>query len=477
MKIKTIFCTILSLFTLSSCQEDFLGLAPQTERNTQNFYRTAADFNNAVVGNYAALKLSGVYGSGLIWVGEISTDNTMYGITRQSGNVDNFQFIDHTYTTLNSIIYGVWRDHYIGISRANAILTRIENADIPAAQKAQYTGEAQFLRALFYFDLVRLFGAVPLVVQEITNPYGASNLTRTPVEEVYQLILSDLQGAEQNLPAQYPATNVGRATRGAAKALLGKVYLTRKEWTSAANKLKEVIDLNQYRLLPEYASAFSFASPTNDETLFNVQYRSGNTGQGSSFWASFTPWSVGSLILGPNGGTGGGLNMPTRDMVNAYETGDKRLAFSIQQSYTSASGAIVQEPFVTKYKQMGALPNDSDVDFPVLRYADVLLMYAEALNEISFSPEAVTRLNQVRARAGLEPTTANSQAAFRLAIEQERRVELAFENHRWFDLIRTDRYLPVMRAKGYNVQDHHVLYLIPQLEIDLNASLQQNPGY
>ena len=149
----------------------------------------------------------------------------------------------------------------------------------------------------------------------------------------------------------------------------------------------------------------------------------------------------------------------------------------MKSTFVDASGVLNNQRWVSKYVQYGSLASDSDIDFPVLRYADVLLMHAEALNEIGFNPQAVAELNRVRTRAGLAATTAADQNSFRLAIERERRVELAFENHRWFDLVRTGRYLEVMRAKGYTLQDYHTLYLIPQREIDLNKSLKQNAGY
>ncbi|QIP12692.1 RagB/SusD family nutrient uptake outer membrane protein [Spirosoma aureum] len=470
MKAKRIFLSLLGLLVLASCQDDFLGLSPQTDRNTLNFYKTAADFNNAVVGTYAALKLSGVYNTSLYWMGEVSTDNTDFGVTtRQAVNVDNFQFVDHTYTSLNDIIYASWRDHYIGISRANAILTRIETAGIADNLKMQYKGEAQFLRALFYFDLVRMFGDVPLVTSEITTADGANSLIRTPADAVYQLIISDLQGAEQSLPVSYGTTDAGRVPQGAAKALLGKVYLTRKEWDKAATKLKEVITSGKFQLLPKYADAFSFATPTNAEILFNVQYKSGNTGQGSGFGP--VQASEGARI------TGGSMRYPTADMDAAYEPGDLRKSFSMKSSYIDANGQAINQRYVSKYVQFGALSGDSDIDFPVLRYADVLLMYAEALNEIGFDTEAVKSLNQVRTRAGLAATKATDQNSFRLAIEQERRVEFAFENQRWFDLVRTGRYVTVMNAKGLTVKAFNILYLIPQREISLNKNLVQNPGY
>jgi starch-binding outer membrane protein, SusD/RagB family len=472
--------TLILVFSLlaSACQDDFLDLAPVTERNVQDFYNTAADFNNAVIGTYNNLKAGGVYNNSLIWMGEVASDNTEYGVTRSPVNVYNFEFIDHNFTGLNTVIFDAWRDHYQGIARTNAILGRIEAAQIPETPRRQYTGEAQFMRALFYFNLVRLFGDVPLVTREITSPDEGRTFRRNPAEEVYQLIISDLIAAEQNLPETYPANQAGRVNRWGAKALLGKVYLTRGEYANAAAKLKEVMDSQQYELLSSYEAVFSPGNPNNREILFAVQYKGGQIGQGSNFWERFAPWQSGAAVLGPNGGGGGGINRPTADLENAYEAGDLRKDFSIQNQYTNAQGAVVFERYVTKYKQFGVLANESDVDFPVLRYADVLLMYAEALNEQgSGNPEAGNALNAVRLRAGLEAISPADQAAFRLAVEQERRVELAFENQRWFDLVRTGRFVEVMQSKGYEVQPHNVVYVIPQREIDLNANLTQNQGY
>ncbi len=475
---KNHFKHLPKLFLLFSfgCS-DFLTLSPETERNVLNSYHTPSDFNNALMGGYATLRTTGIYGNSLIWMGEISTDNSDYGVTRASQNVDNFQFIDKNYTSLNSIIYNAWRDHYVGLRRVNAIINRIQAVEMGEAVKNQYTGEAKFLRALYYFNLVRLFGEVPLVTSEITDPEGGTNLPRASKDEIYKLIIADLTDAEENLPEVYTSSQSGRATREAARGILGKVYLTRKEWEKAAQKLKEIIDSGSYRLLANYSEVFSYTTPVNDEILFNVQYKSGNTGQGSNFGRAFAPSGVGISVLGPNAGTGGGLNRPTDDLVNAYEEGDLRKPFTLQTSYIDNAGRRVEGNYVSKYIQFGALAGDSDVDFPVLRYADVLLMYGETLNELGETQHALGYINQIRLRAGLKELSDLNQNTYRLAMEKERRLELAFENHRWFDLIRTNRYLEVMRSKGSTVRDHHILYLIPQLELDLNPSLIQNPGY
>lgn len=480
---KTRFLLSLLTVSLGACTGNFLDVTPQTERTVTNFYRTGADFNNAVIGTYAVLKNGGLYGNGtgaLMWLGEISTDNTDIGATRQPVNLNQFEIDDLNFSLSNSFFSSVWIGHYMGIGRANGILDRIGGVAFDATLKNQYEGEARFLRAMFYFNLVRLFGDVPLVTSEIDDPYGASNLTRTPATEVYALIVSDLTSAEEKLPATIPAASAGRASRWAAKALLGKVLLTLRQYDWAAAKLKEVVDAGSFSLLPNYADVFAPATPyatVSREVLFAVQYRSGQIGQGNGLWGAGLPFLITVPEFGITGGTGGGVNRPTADLIAAYETGDTRRAASVATSYRTAAGATVNERYQVKFRQLGQINGDTDVEVPVLRFADVLLMQAEALNEQGQTAAALVPLNQVRRRAGLPERTGLSQADFRLAVEQERRVELAFENHRWFDLVRTNRLVPVLTASRLPVKETNRLYPIPQREIDLNKALSQNPGY
>jgi len=282
------------------------------------------------------------------------------------------------------------------------------------------------------------------------------------------------------LPAVIPNAEAGRASRWAAKALLGKVYLTQKDYTKTAAKLNEVITSGQFNVTANtYAAVFSNTTSysANKDIIFAVQYKSGNIGQGSAIWSATIPWGGQGSIFGVNGGSGEGFLRPTADMIAAYEAGDLRKAASVATSYLNGS-TTVSERYTVKYRQSGIIQNEADIDFPVLRFADVLLMYAEALVEQAQVATAVPFVNQVRTRAGLpglQPTLAQADA--RLAVENERRVELAFEGQRWFDLIRTGRYLPVMTSKGFATKEFHKLYPIPQRETDLNSGLGQNPGY
>ncbi|MFD2570465.1 RagB/SusD family nutrient uptake outer membrane protein [Spirosoma soli] len=487
----SLFSIVLMGCWLCSCSDISLDQVPQTERSEANFYKTASDFNNAVIGVYGTFKNTGIIGQGsgpYLYMTELSTDNTETGQARGGTATELYYFEDYNFSLSSSTISTAWTGHYVGIARTNSILDRLPAANIPQASKDRFEGEAKFMRAWFYFNLVRFFGDVQLSVHEITSPYDANSIPRSPAADVYAQIIDDLKTAETKLPATIPAAEAGRASSWAAKTLLGKVYLTLKQYDTAAAKLKEVIDGNAYSLMAKYADIFpattSFAA--NKEYILAVQYKSGllgqgnepgQIGQGSDLWSNWAAVNSGVALLGAGGGTGGGFNRPTADMEAAYEPGDLRKDASMASSYKATNGTTVNERYVVKYRQQGALNGDSDVDFPLLRYADVLLMYGETLNELGRTTEALPYLNQIRKRAGLADKSGLSQADFRLAMEQERRVELAFEGHRWFDLVRTNRFVPVMQAKGAKVQPFNNLYLIPQREILLNKTLTQNPGY
>lgn len=477
------YILILSFLVFFSSCEDFLNEVPQTDRSAENFYKTAPDFNNAVIGAYANFKHTGLYGNGginasMLWLTEVVSDNSTHGATKAVSNLSQFELDEFNISLSNTVTTAAWTGNYIGIGRVNTILDKLPGASFDEALKTRYEGEARFLRAYFYFNLVRLFGDVQLIENSIDNPYGANNIVRTDASVIYDLIINDLTIAENNLPATIPAVEAGRASAWAAKALLGKVYLTRNQPELAAAKLNEVIASGQFNLSTDYASTFSPATSyaTNKDVILSVQYKTGLVGQGSGLWSELIPWGIPGTLFGTTG-SGGGFMQPTADMENAYEPGDLRKDASMQATYKTANGADVNVRHVVKYKQTGPQAGDADSDLPLLRYADVLLMYAEALNEQGQTPAAEPFLNQVRARAGLAEKTGLNQADLALAIEQERRVELAFEGHRWFDLVRTGRYVEVMTAKGYPVQEFHRLYPVPQRETDLNGQLTQNPGY
>ncbi len=484
MKNKIIHFLLLPLI-LMGCNEDFLDLNPISQANVGNFYKTQEDMTNAVWGVYDILQRDGIYGFSMMVAGENRSDNVTNTLKGQSYS----DFDDFVISTNNSIINNLWNTHYAGIYRANVVLGRIDNVPMDEALKNRYVAEVKFLRGLMYFNLVRIFGDVPLAITEpvsIEEGYGHG---RVPTTQVYQQILQDLSEAAQVLPVSYGGNDIGRATMGAALALLGKVYLTIQDFQSASTTLKKVIDLGVYELLPDYAALWDPANANHAESIFEIQYKKGGLGEGSRYPNDAAPRQSAAAVVEIGGGQG--IYIPESNMIDTYETGDPRKETSLAEGYTSEAGDYVPDPYILKLIEQPFQVHDSDINWTVLRYADVLLMYAEALNELSYEAngEAFTYLNMVRARVGLPFKTSDhtdpdlrisDQAAFRLAIDRERRVELAFEGHRWFDLVRTERYMEVMNARGYifTVEEYHKLYPIPQSQIDINPDvIMQNPGY
>ncbi|MHA4845050.1 RagB/SusD family nutrient uptake outer membrane protein [Flavitalea antarctica] len=487
IRLQYISAAFAFIAAVSSCNKDFLNQLPETSRVTENVYKTSSDFNTAIVGAYSTFKHNGLFGtsnasSALLNLGEVTSDNCDYGFPRGTSVVNVFELEDFNFSLSNTNFTNAWTGHYVGIARVNTIINRLNNATFEASLKSRYEAEARFLRGYFYFNLVKIFGDVQLVTEEFSDPREGYNIPRTEAAKVYEQVITDLTFAESNLPSVIPSSEAGRASRWAAKALLGKVYLTQKNYSNAANKLNEIISSGLYNVTANsYPAVFSHTTSftANKDMILAVQYKSGNIGQGSSIWNACIPWGASATnpAWGVLSGTGDGFMRPTADMESSYEAGDLRKPASMANSYLNGANTVM-ERYVLKYRQMGIVPNDADLDFPILRYADVLLMHAEALNEQNQPAAAVPFVNQVRTRAGLpaKPNTL-TQAEMRLLIEAERRSEFAFEGQRWFDLTRTGRFLPVMTAKGYPTKDFHRLFPIPQRETDLNPLLGQNAGY
>ena len=486
MKLKYNLIAIALLgFSFSSCS-DFLEQNPQTDLSENDFYKTADDILSAVNGAYSSLQEGDIYGNWYVF-GEIPSDNTR---NQLSGSVTTQNEFDQFYIdTQNSMIANFWKAAYKVINRTNTILGRIDGIEINTELANRYKLECKFIRALMYFNLVRVYGDVPLVLKEISIS-ESYDILREPKENVYNQIIADLKEA-QDLPVSYSTAEDGRATQGAAKALLANVYMTLHKYAEAETILAEIINSGRYSLLENtpgslnidgYKNVFSPVNHNSKEGIFEIQFLKGGYGEGSNYANNFAPENSGTNVVAV-GGTGGN-NIPEMDIYNAYEEGDLRRDFSMSLGYydNRKNNEWVESRYVCKFMDGPYQNNDASNNYPVIRYADVILMYAEALNQNGKTAEACKYLNMTRRRGFGYQTTETSpvdlqttdKAQFALMVEQERRVELAFENHRWFDLIRTGRAVEVMRSKGFSLNETNLICPIPQKQIVVNPKLTQN---
>jgi hypothetical protein len=493
-----------ALLPLAAC-DNVLEVKPETFSGTTNYYQSAEQVDRAVFGAYSYLQtLYGAGGNGPMWLlAEMRADNTTYQQNQTNrGLVLNETVDDFLTTSDNTGVSAMWNNSYAAILQSNVILGRIDGVPYTdQAAKDRAIGEAKFLRALHYYNLVRLFGDVPLRLTETDSYEGAFSKTRTPADSIYRVIIADAQDAIAKLPARsaLPAAQAGRATKGAASMLLADVYMTRKQWAEAAPVLQSVLGMG-YTLVTPYDRNFDPATKNGPESILEVQYAEAVVNESSAFLQRFIPLtSARDLTFGTtDNADGGGWNIPTRDIVRAYEAGDLRKNASIG-FYVNARNRTETDvafgdtiPYVRKTYHSYATAGRTNDDFPLYRYAETLLDYAEVLNELGRTSEAYQYVNQVRARAGLAALPAGlGQAAFREAVFKEERVELAFEDKRWFQLLRTGRAVDVMRAHGtelksyatgrratvaYNVTAQMLLFPLPIREIT-NNGFPQNPGY
>ena len=477
---------------------DLLTETPRSTIVAETFYRTEADARAAVIAAYQPL--AGGFGSGsLQWALNAAADEARIGAEEENPVIQNLTRLN--FDSRNGSLGGAWTVAYTIITRANLVLEKVPGIAMSEANRRHILAEARFLRALMYFYLVRLYGDVPLVrsTKEQLEPGS-----RSPKEVVYARIREDAEAAEADLPQAWDASNRGRATKGAAQALQAELYLWRSsregsgEWGAAAAAAKKVIDSGTYHLEPNWIDAFLPGSQNRGEEIFAAQ-ASAATGASTITIASWTY----PRAMDPQAAGGWGTWQPLAWFVASYASGDYRGQTGAQAGlpgpngvgfFTSgrtASGAVVTfAPHVYKYRPTSR-PGQQDVNYPIYRYADVLLMYAEAVNELGRPAEAIGYVNLVRARAregaGKEnrPQPADlpvmSQAATREAIFQERHWELAFESKRWFDLVRRGRdyFLSSLRRDptATSADANDMLWPIPQSQIDVNPGLTQNPGY
>jgi hypothetical protein len=401
-------------------------------------------------------------------------------LNNQAGQTPLDQLSTFAYGPDNATVYDVWKQHYKAITLANIAIERIPPIVMDETLKARLLNEAKFLRALLYFDLVRMFGKIPLLLHEVES--------RTPeaaeVADIYAQIITDLTDAE-NLPAEQ-ADGRGRATKGAAKALLAKVYLTLKDYDKVIVKTQEVMDLGLYDLWDDYADIYKIQNRGLQEAIFSIGF--GDAGGSITFWevSQFHVRLLPAALVNANITTNTlGWQVPTPALAAAFEPGDERAPVTVFNSFNETVdgtpyNVTFDKYYFRKYWDV-TVPGEfkakeSNQDFPLLRYSDVLLMHAEALNELGQTPNAYTYINEVRNRADLGDLSGLTSEQFKDAVLKERRLEFAAEGHRWFDLARTGKLesLVPMAKLGVAPEARHYLFPIPQRERDVNANLPQN---
>jgi len=505
---------ISSIFVLSSCNKT-IDVYPSSNLYDQAFYQNTGDIEKALTGCYNGMQKP-LYNE---WeVTELRSDNTLLG-SPSSGSSDNREYSDLDMfmpATSHSGIYDYWLNTYYNIYNVNKVMSNLkvnyhqedgsltyDSISIPVTlqDRKRLSSQASFIRAYHYFNLVRLFGGVFLIDKPV-SPADAKYINRSSVDEIYKFIIADLQNTIDNgLTANFNAINpndFGRANVWAAKAMMAKVYLTLNRKTEAIALLQDVISNSGYGLQATYANVFSTNNEMNNEILFAIRYKSGKVGLGSPFANLFGPRASGSAIVN---GDGSGYNYPAKELFKMTQGGydtlvDKRDEFNM--------GIYFGKIYVKKYISNLIYENDGENDWPVLRYADVLLMLAEAQG---FMPSSVALINQIKVRAGLLPlTSVSTEAVFEKALSDERRWEFAFENQRWFDLLRfkttmnSINPIDVLKTHFSNmystqyaqypqplslielqnlVTPEKLLLPIPQREIDINTTIviPQNPGY
>ena len=484
MKVTINILILASVFMMQACSKSFIEKNPVSSVTTDALYKTDKDFQDAVIGAYQGLRNQ--YAN--MWqFGDLRGDDAWIQVSNQpsSTGVDVFSL-----NSSDALLSTTWANYYIVINRANNILTKIADTDTAVIKnKDRYIGEAKFLRAVAYFDLVRIFGDVQMITN-LPTIEETLKVPRTAAATVYsEVIIKDLLDAGVKLPVAYTGTEVGRATRGAAKAMLGKVYLTTHDFPKAEAVLQELTaSPYTYALLANFNDLYDYSkNEHHSEYIFDIEYEEGLGGLGSVFTNNFMP-NVTALLnyYGIKGGFNESLS-PTMLFVNAWQTGDKRKDVTVQCCGTwknPTTGVVTtfnsstSQSYTMKYITSVNTNGDSKANWKVIRFADVLLMLAEALNENGKTTDALLQLNKVRTRAGLAALQGSTQLQLRTAVAQERRFELAYEGHRWFDLVRTGKALETMAPIG--MKDYMTVFPVPlsQVQVMNNPSIfPQNPGY
>lgn len=489
---NTVWTLLTLLFSLSSCTS-FLDENPNDRLVTKNFYKSSGDAQASVDAVYNVLY--SIYHRNIFLLCDLPTDGMKNGLGMPNPYLQDLEFLRHN--SENTFIRDMWKDNYDGIMRANEAINNIPLINMEQEIKDRLIGEAKFLRALYYFNLVRFWGDVPLILK-LDNIEDAKG-KRVPKDEIYNQIISDLKDAVSVLPLRYDTANEGRATQGAAKILLGKVYLTNGEYEQANQVLRNIIEHENeygYGLQEDYAANWNPATEAGKEAVFYIEFKPQPLEHNSEMGMIAPKYSIPEYV-----GVAGSneADIPTIELYNAYGKGDKRRGVNFRTEYTNpVNGHKITSsiPLFSKYYQKGILSDTQcEINIHIIRYSDALLSYAEALNEVGKTTQAIALLNRVRERAYGNTTSDYhnlSQSEFKNVLLNERWLEFPLEGLRWFDLVRMGKFIERMKAHSRyeaniaeknkvdiekNLKDYMILMPIPQHELDLNKNLTQNPGW
>jgi len=481
-KLTTALSVILMLWAGTSC-EDFLDKSPNGVLSTANFYQTQNDAVAAVNAAYALL--SGFWIENIAFEKDIISDDAVKGQGSDLSALNNFDNLN--FYAGDGVVSTLWGEFYKGVYRSNLVLDHVPDISMDQEIKNRTLGEAYFLRAYYYYNLAIRFGGVPLVK---TTLNAEKTPSRSTIDETWSFIEDDLKKAVELLPqkSKYSAAEIGRADKGAAQSLLGIVCLFHEKWQDAFDTFKKVIDSGEYSLLPDFGNLFKPEYDNGAESVFETQAKGGESADYSNGFNFWVRPRNGSTIFGL------GFNMPTQDLVNEFEAGDPRLRYTVIRQGDIISDEVKDNPFQAAWAPetgmscgkyvvgipVGNLAERHEQNMKNIRYAEVLLGYAEAAFRIGNKAEAVAKINMVRARArgvakNILPDVKTSDDIF-AAIVHERRVELALEGKRYFDLVRWKLAEQKLGPLGYQ-SARKGLYPIPQAEMDVNPNLDQNQGY
>jgi starch-binding outer membrane protein, SusD/RagB family len=483
---KVVLAVVVSVLVFG-CDKFFDKQSTGVETSA-NFFKTADQATKATTAVYDATAWR--YSQEIFewFMGDICSDDAEKGGENAADWAELQQLKEFRANSGNSICFGRWSEFYQGVYRANLVITNVPGITMDPALRDRLVAEAKFLRGYLYLQLVKTFGAVPLVTK-ILNPDEYCQ-PRATINECWAQIEKDLSEAADTLPEKsaYASGDMGRATKGAANALLAKAYIFQSKWAEAQVRASRVIDSKEYKLEQNYADNFKLTHENGVESVFEIQhvevptstYGDENEGQETSIYQGsrkatfFTGW---------------GFDCPTQDFVNEFEPNDPRLKATVvfdkeiiyegtpvqQKADNSMSPTkMYSRKYTLEYQPQPPEKSNAPANWRAIRFADVLLFHAEASNEKGDAALALQSLNKVRSRVSLAPVTTTDKEELRKAIYHERRVELGLEGHRFFDLVRQGRAAEVLAKNGF-IKGKHEYFPLPQLELDVCSKIVQNP--